>query len=228
MNKHVFESWWKNANGEEYIEASSTSFRNNEAYELYRVLESYLACRKIRAYHATRLIDKNEVLENGLVPLKTEQHIERINNVLMKKGVPPKVRNSVSETIRKFSKETERDTGTISLFNSFSQYENRYYVFSEVYGGEVVSSSIERDFPEEFKILSEVGFPTLIYCLVDWSRMDNIYRVSCIQTIISAILSRYFLDNNDIEASELRISGKIETSSIEKIEDMTYVYQGKN
>lgn len=216
--KSEFHSWFHDDSGTHYIKSDhSIIYRNEKAAEIFELLRNYLSTCIIRAYHATRIIDDQEIIQDGLHPFELNSYTERIVGVLVGQGISIETGQLISKKIRGFVEWQGRENGYLSLFNSYRFYEDGYDQFTQNYGGETVRFAIADDHPEVFSLLCEIGIPVIVFCLVNWDDIVPIYQESYIQTVISAVLSKNILNIDDIEESEIRVNGKIAPSFIESI-----------
>ncbi len=217
-NEGAFRTWFHKDNGIDYIKSDRIIiYQSAEALEIFECLRKYLSTCVIRAYHATRIIDPLEIMQYGLIPFEVEHYTKRIVRVLSERGISADTCQIISNKITDFVEKNGRDTETVSLFNSFRLYDEAYDQFTQNYGGETVRFAIGNDHPDIFKLLREIAIPVIVSCLVDWDDIVPIYQESYIQTLISAVLSKNILKNDDIEESEVRVNGKIAPSHIERI-----------
>lgn len=221
-NKDLFNTWFHKDNGIDYIKSDRSIIdQSAEAHEIFVCLRNYLSTCMIRAYHATRIIDSIEIIESGLIPFEVKHYTSRLVRVLSERDISVGTCQLISRKVSDFVEKHGRDTETISLFNSYSLYDEGYDQFTQNYGGETVRFAIENDHPDLFELLCEIGIPVIVFCLVDWDEIVPIYQESYIQTLISAVLSKTILQNDDIEESEVRVNGKIAPSHIERIIKVT-------
>lgn len=216
--KGVFDTWFHKDDGVEYIRSDrSIICHSTKASEIFHSLRYYFSTCMIRAYHATRIIDAREIIECGLIPIEIGKYTERIESVLSDLGVSLETCKLISKEIRIFVETNGRDSNTVSLFNSYHLYDDGYDQFTQNYGGETVRFAIKNKHPEVFKLLCDIGSPVVVSCIFDWNDIEPIYQESYIQTVISAVLSKFILNNGNIEESEVRVNGRIAASCIEKI-----------
>lgn len=86
--KSEFHSWFHDDSGTHYIKSDhSIIYRNEKAAEIFELLRNYLSTYIIRAYHATRIIDDQEIIQDGLHPFELNSYTERIVGVLLGQGI---------------------------------------------------------------------------------------------------------------------------------------------
>lgn len=137
--------------------------------EQYRLLEPMIiqCCKqleecKLTSYHATRVISKEEILNEGIVKSDNYYYIDRIRNLCCRLNFP---RDCIDELIQKCQRFFQRDSnrrGTVHFFSCKSICDT-YLRFADNLGGEIVDFALNSDFSiSPYDRLIEFGKPILI------------------------------------------------------------------
>ncbi|OUQ62831.1 hypothetical protein B5E53_17015 [Eubacterium sp. An11] len=171
--------------------------RECKAELLYRELSKIMSDCTIVCYHATKVLCRAQIMENGLRVNECEEYSKAMREVLMALGA-----SNIEESMGYIRKEYERKYVKPQLcFFSGVQLINGlefpgYDQFCENIGGELARWALREKQPETYKMLRNNGIPFIVKFGLRFRDIANYQQDSILYQFVSYYAAQYFWNWN--------------------------------
>jgi hypothetical protein len=177
-------------------------FRPNKMFSewLYEELEPIMENENLILFHATRLLNKDDIFRNGLLAIEWDWYNEKIKQVLKHCELSD---DEVTEALNILKKEYERKyTDSSKGICFFSIYEpeliddsSSFEVYCENIGGEL-ATVFEEQMPKAYLELKKLGEPVIVKFCVPFAKIASYKKQDIIFHFVCNIVAKFIWDFN--------------------------------
>lgn len=176
---------------------------------------------QLRVFHASRILDSNEIIENGLRALNLEERLDKISDIFSAHGLES-LKDSLSDlrnrqSLHKYHNRVEQVWFTPLRRNL---HDGGCDVFFENWGGEFVQRFLSSNLPEAELLIRELGRPVVVLARVPsahWCRPDGDMRL--VRTMVDLVIEAMGKCRYTVTGWDVMLNQDVPPSWIEAIVD---------
>lgn len=164
---------------------------------LYKELLGLMETHDMICYHSTKLLDKSNVLDNGLQPNEWNWYSQMLACTFRKLGLGQEDLNKAMDLVkheydRKYI-EREPSLCFYSDLSLVSEGEHAgYEQFCENIGGELARWALKKKEPNIYRLLKENGEPVIVKFILPFSDVMWFRKESILYQFVSFVAGKYF------------------------------------
>lgn len=205
----------------DYLNHGDSNFIPNQ---LIDIVQEILCSYTIQCFHATRIIDKNLIWNNGLGINNWEVYSTYMKNTLLALNIKNEIIEECINYLKDMCQKKYGKMWYIYLFTLWDgtksqnkYFEPNYFEYARNIGGEV---ALDIDNPNVKKILREKGTPILVECKVPFIDVIDLRKPKIARAFIDFFLSNQNRERMNIEF-EILTNKVISPENIINIHDLT-------
>lgn len=165
---------------------------------LYSKLNVILSRYEIICYHATKVLNKSIILNEGLKVNELELYKSYISEVCFKLGFKQDDTNEVIKLVSEIYSKKYEEVGTkpqLCFFSNLSMIDTEtagYEQFCENIGGELIRDALKRRYNELYKPLQEHGEAVIVKFKMPFQNIIEYKQDTALYQIIAYYAGKYF------------------------------------
>lgn len=177
------------------IEKYYSSFRQDE---LYKSCKKILMNYSVVAFHATRILTPQSIIEHGLKTNNPDNYQEFLGNALNAIGLSGKEKGKILSLVEHeyLRKTSSSNASTLCFFASLEQMDGGdiagYDQFCQNVGGELARWALQSKYPQILQALKTIGLPVVVEFLLPFSDIPRYEMDTVVYKFIQYYAAKHF------------------------------------